>query len=98
MEMRSRFSVNDKVIIVTGGTKIEWTKEGGIPILKEKSRKDGTWYALKEFYDCIQNKKLPSSNVYTGAKTAIIVKLANESMYENVISKWKDEYDIVKKS
>lgn len=82
---------------VTGATKIEWTKEGGIPILKEKSTKDGTWYALKEFYDCIQNKKLPSSNVYTGAKTAIIVKLANDSMYEDKISKWKDEYDVVKK-
>lgn len=82
---------------VTGATKIEWTKEGGIPILKEKAGKDGTWYALKEFYDCIQNKKLPSSNVYTGAKTAIIVKLANESMYQNKISKWEHEYDIVKK-
>ncbi len=83
---------------VTGATKIEWTKEGGIPILKEKSKKDGTWYALKEFYDCIQNKKLPSSNVYTGAKTSIIVKLANESMYENKISNWKPEFDIAKKA
>jgi predicted dehydrogenase len=82
---------------VTGATKIEWTKEGGIPILKEKSAKDGTWYALKEFYDCIQNKKLPSSNVYTGAKTAIIVKLANESMYQNVIRKWIPEYNVVQK-
>ncbi len=82
---------------VTGATKIEWTKEGGIPVLKEKSAKDGTWYALKEFYDCIQNKKLPSSNVYTGAKTSIIVKLANESMYQNKIYSWKPEYDIVKK-
>jgi predicted dehydrogenase len=81
---------------VTGATKIEWTKEGGIPVLKEK-QKDGTWYALKEFYNCIQNKKLPSSNVYTGAKTAIIVKLANESMYENVLNQWKPEYNIVKK-
>ncbi len=66
-------------------------------MLKERSTKDGTWYALKEFYDCIQNKKLPSSNVYTGAKTSIIVKLANESMYQNKIYSWKPEYDIVKK-
>jgi predicted dehydrogenase len=83
---------------VTGATKIEWTKEGGIPVLKERSTKDGTWYALKEFYDCIQNKKLPSSNVYTGAKSAIIVKLANDSMYQNVISKWKPEYNVVQKT
>ncbi len=82
---------------VTGATKIEWTKEGGIPILNEKSTKDGTWYALKEFYDCIQNKKLPSSNVYTGSKTAIIVKLANDSMYQNKIYEWKPEYNVVKK-
>ncbi len=84
--------------IADTATKIEWTKEGGIPILKERSPKDGTWYALKEFYDCIQNKKLPSSNVYTGAKTAIIVKLANDSMYQNVISKWKPEYNVVQKT
>jgi predicted dehydrogenase len=82
---------------VTGATKIEWTKEGGIAILKELSPKDGTWYALKEFYECIQNKNLPSSNIYTGAKTAIIVKMANDSMYQNVIKKWKPEYDIVQK-
>ncbi len=80
---------------VTGATKIEWTKEGGIAILKERSAKEGTWYSLKEFYDCIQNKKLPSSNVYTGARTAIIVKMANDSMYQNVISKWKPEYNVV---
>jgi len=83
---------------VTGATKIEWTKEGGIPILKEKSKKDGTWYALKEFYECILNKKLPSSNVYTGSKTAIIVKLANDSMYQNKIYDWKPEYNVEQKS
>lgn len=82
---------------VTGATKIDWTKGGGIPILKERSAKEGTWYALNEFYDCIQNKRMPSSNVYTGAKTAIIVKLANDSMYKNVIRTWKPEYNIVQK-
>jgi len=81
---------------VTGATKIEWTKEGGIPVLQGKAAKDGTWYALKEFYECIQTKALPSSNVYTGAKTAIIVKLANESMYQNKMHQWKPEYDITK--
>lgn len=80
---------------VTGATKIEWTKEGGMAILKEPSVKDGTWYALKEFYGCIQTKELPSSNVYTGARTAIIVKMANDSMYQNVINQWKPEYDVV---
>jgi hypothetical protein len=33
---------------VTGATKIEWNKEGGINIMNEPM-KDGTWYALLEF-------------------------------------------------
>jgi hypothetical protein len=33
--------------------------------------------------------------VYTGARTAIIVKMANDSMYQNVINQWKPEYDVV---
>ncbi len=35
---------------VTGATKIEWNKDGGIPIVKE-DLKDGTYYALVEFHE-----------------------------------------------
>ncbi len=77
---------------VAGATKIEWNKEGGIPILKEKM-KDGTWYAFEDFYDCLINKKIPASNVLTGARTAICVHMANAAMYTHSIQEWKTVYN-----
>ncbi len=78
---------------VTGATKIVWNKDGGIPIEADKS-KDGTWYALKDFFDCVVTKKNPPSNVLTGATTAICVHLANEAMYNRKIQYWRKEYDV----
>jgi predicted dehydrogenase len=77
---------------VTGATKITWNKDGGIPILKEPT-KDGTWYALKEFYNCITTKQKPVSDVITGATTATCVHLANNAIYNGVIEKWKPAYN-----
>jgi predicted dehydrogenase len=77
---------------VSGATKIEWNKDGGIPIMKEKM-KDGTWYAFNEFYNCIEGKKLPASNVVTGARTAICVHMANNAMYTHSIQHWKGIYN-----
>jgi len=77
---------------VTGATKIEWSKEGGIPIYKD-AQKDGTWYALKDFYKSITEKTLPASNVITGGTTALCVHLANEAMYNHTIQTWKEEYN-----
>jgi predicted dehydrogenase len=77
---------------VTGATKIEWNKEGGINIMKEPM-KDGTFYALKEFHDCISNKKMPESNVITGATTAVSVHLANNAIFNHTIEKWKPAYN-----
>ncbi|MDB5193781.1 MAG: gfo/Idh/MocA family oxidoreductase [Segetibacter sp.] len=77
---------------VTGATKITWNKDGGIPILKEPT-KDGTWYALKGFYNCVTNKQQPVSNVITGATTAVCVHLANKSIYNGTIEKWKPAYN-----
>jgi predicted dehydrogenase len=77
---------------VTGATKIEWNKDGGINIMKEKS-KDGTFYALQEFHDCILNKKMPTSNVITGATTAVSVALANSAIFNHTIEKWKPTYN-----
>jgi predicted dehydrogenase len=78
---------------VTGATKIEWNKEGGIPILQEKS-KDGSWYALQEFYKSITEQSRPVSNVITGATTAICVHLMNQSIYKHSIEKWKPEFNL----
>jgi predicted dehydrogenase len=77
---------------VAGATKIEWNKEGGIPILKEKM-KDGTWYAFDDFYNCITERKIPASNVLTGARTAICVHMANTAMYTHSIQQWKSIYN-----
>jgi predicted dehydrogenase len=79
---------------VTGATKIEWNKEGGIPILKEKS-KDGSWYALHEFHKTITENSKPVSNVITGATTAFCVHLMNQSIYKHSIEKWKPEFNLV---
>ncbi|MEJ8818143.1 Gfo/Idh/MocA family protein [Lacibacter sp. H407] len=78
---------------VTGATKIEWTKEGGIPILNEKS-KDGSWYALQEFYKTITENSKPVSNVITGATTAFCVHLMNQSIYKHSIETWKPEFNL----
>ncbi len=85
--------LNEKGTIdgVTGATRIVWNKEGGTPILSEPT-KDGTWYAFKDFYKKVQAKELPDSNVLTGARTAISVHLANQSLYEKKISTWDKNY------
>lgn len=76
---------------VTGATKIAWNKEGGIPILPEPT-KDGTWYALKDFYQSVITQKMPDSNIFTGTKTAVAVDLINKSAYTNTIQNWLPEY------
>lgn len=78
---------------VTGATKIEWNKEGGIPILKEKS-KDGSWYALSEFHKTVTENSKPVSNVITGATTAFCVYLMNQSIYNHSIETWKPEFNL----
>ncbi|QNA45353.1 Gfo/Idh/MocA family protein [Lacibacter sediminis] len=79
---------------VTGATKIEWNKEGGIPILKEKL-KDGSWYALKEFHKTFTENSKPVSNVITGATTAFCVHLMNQSIYKHSIETWKPEFNLL---
>lgn len=79
---------------VTGATKITWNKDGGIPILPEPT-KDGTWYALNDFYKAITQHQSPASNVYTGATTAVSVHLANKAIYGHSIEHWKPEYNFL---
>ncbi|MEH6308107.1 Gfo/Idh/MocA family oxidoreductase [Olivibacter sp. CPCC 100613] len=78
---------------VSGATKIVWNKDGGTPILDEPT-KDGTWYALQEFYKAIQTNAVPSSNVRRGASAAICVAMANEAIYNGRPTYWKQVYDI----
>lgn len=85
---------NEVVDGVTGASKIAWNKDGGAPILPEPT-KDGTWYALMDFYKAVRSGRLPDSNVYTGARTAICVDLANQALYGGQLMQWDKEADAV---
>lgn len=78
---------------VTGATKIVWDKNGGIPITTGPGPlKDGSWYALRDFHQAVSAKKLPDSNVFTGARVACAVHLANQAIYNHTIEKWRPEF------
>lgn len=79
---------------VAGATKIEWKKDGGVSILKEKM-KDSSGYALEDFYRCITQKKRPIIDVNQGAISAITVALANLALYGHSVQQWKSEYNIM---
>lgn len=78
---------------VTGATKLEWNKEGGIKVVTEP-QKNGTWYALQGFHECVMKKTQPASNVITGATTAICVHLANSALYNHTVQQWKPAYNL----
>jgi predicted dehydrogenase len=78
---------------VTGATRITWNKDGGIPITTPEPLKDGSWYALQDFYRSVREKKLPDSNVMTGARAACAVHLANQAIYNHTIEKWRPEFN-----
>jgi predicted dehydrogenase len=76
---------------VSGATKITFNTDGGIPIL-EKPTKDGTIYALEEFYKAITENKMPVSNINTGTQAAICVAMCNEAIYTGKSQFWKEGY------
>ncbi|WP_316738200.1 Gfo/Idh/MocA family oxidoreductase [Pedobacter aquatilis] len=78
---------------VTGATKIVVNQDGGIPIL-DAPTKDGTTYALNEFYESVISGKFPASNVKTGTQAAICVALCNEAIYSGSRQVWKTEYNV----
>lgn len=78
---------------VTGATKITWDKNGGIPITTDGPLKDGSWYALNDFYRAVREKKLPDSNVVTGARVACTVQMANQAIYNHTIERWQPAYN-----
>ena len=78
---------------VTGATKITWDKNGGIPIVTGPL-KDGSWYALTDFHRAVREKKLPDSNVFTGARVACTVSMANKAIFDQTIEKWQPEYSV----
>lgn len=79
---------------VSGATKLVWADDrGGVKILDNKT-KDGSIYAMEDFYRCLQENSLPHSNVYNGGRTAIAVALANKSLQNNTVENWMDNYSL----
>lgn len=76
---------------VTGATKLVINKDGGIPILDEPT-KDGTFYALEDFYKAITEGKPTASNINTGTQASICVSMCNEAIYSGNKQLWKQEY------
>ena len=76
---------------VTGATKLVISKDGGIPILDEPT-KDGTFYALEDFYKAITEGKETASNINTGTQASICVAMCNEAIYTGNKQVWKQEY------
>ncbi|WP_129714168.1 Gfo/Idh/MocA family protein [Pedobacter sp. SYP-B3415] len=89
-ETRKELQVVDGV---SGATKIEWTRDGGIAVLPEKT-KDGTYYAFEDFYRAIRENKQPSSNVHTGATTAVCVHMINQAAFNGTVENWKPRYQV----
>jgi predicted dehydrogenase len=92
-EKKALKELHETVDGVTGATKITWNKDGGIPI-ETGPLMDGSWYSLTEFYKCVTSLQQPSSNVYTGAKTAITVGMINKSLFGHSIERWSTAYDL----
>ncbi len=79
---------------VTGATIESLSAGKGIPIhYAKKEGWEGSHYALSDFYQCIKNGKEPSSNVRTGARTAISVRMAIDALRGRQMTSWKEEYD-----
>lgn len=83
---------------VSGATMMAVDKSKGYPIEVQQEEEDweGTHYALSEFYECVRDGKTPVSNVYTGAKTAVSVRMAIDALRGGEIQYWKDKYNKVK--
>lgn len=89
----SNKSVLEQVDGVSGATKLSWASDKkGVKILDNPTR-DGSFYALEDFYKCLNTKELPSCNVMNAGKTAVSVALANKSLYEGTREKWESKYD-----
>ena len=78
---------------VSGATSEAWEKGQGAPI-EVRGDIDATIQALMDFRDNVNNEREPDTNVITGAKTAILVSLANEAMDTNRVVHLKPEYQL----
>jgi predicted dehydrogenase len=56
---------------------------------------EGTHYAVQDFYNGIVNGQELVSDVYTGARTAVSVRMTIDALRSGKQQHWKDNYDLV---
>lgn len=80
---------------VSGATRTAFSRGEGVPIVAEGSKSgwEGTHYALAAFRRSIVDGGEPSSNVRTGARSAISVRLAIDAVREGGVQTWSEELD-----
>ncbi|MDO5977938.1 Gfo/Idh/MocA family protein [Flavivirga spongiicola] len=75
---------------VSGATANTHLQGKGIPI--NISHIDPSKQALVDFRNSILDNKMPVSNIYTGANTAVAVQLSLDAMHNEEIQYWKESY------
>nr|WP_246535287.1 Gfo/Idh/MocA family oxidoreductase [Litoribacter alkaliphilus] len=80
---------------VSGATKLTWTDNKQGIKLTDRPLKEGTYYAVEDFYRCLQEKRMPYSNAFNGGQTAIAVALANESLHTGSVQPWREDYNLI---
>lgn len=73
---------------VSGATPITWTENRNAIKLVDEPTKDGTIYALEDYYRCLEEKATPLCNVENAGNTAKLVALANQSLYQGELKTW----------
>jgi predicted dehydrogenase len=85
-----------EVDTITSATRKAWARSEPIPITVENNTKDDfetTRAMFLDFVDCVNNNKIPKSNINNGRDVAIAVDLAIRAMDNNRIEMWKPEYN-----
>lgn len=85
-----------EVDTITSATRKAWARSEPIPITVENNTKDDfetTRAMFLDFVDCVNNNKIPKSNISNGRDVAIAVDLAIRAMDNNRIEMWKPEYN-----
>ncbi len=81
---------------VSGATKAYAEKGEGIPIKAQGGKEgwEGSHYALMDFHKAVTESTTPYSNVQTGAKAAISVRMAIDALREGGVQQWLDRYNV----
>jgi predicted dehydrogenase len=80
---------------VSGATLKLIEENQGMELHGDNAKEDweGTHYALQEFYECVRDNNKPVSNIHTGARTAISVRMAIDAMRKEEMQTWQPEYE-----